>query len=263
VTRQAGKLGRKMGVSEIGSKFKLSDYLVDPFPNVNPDSTFDGTCGATELGMLGNDQYGCCVWAGYVHTRMLNAWLAKEQPVGNINDTSVWPTEEQVVTSYFIYEGSPGGQPDPAYDNGADIGEALLWFMDNSIGPLGPLGGFAQVNDFGEMYEGAIQTFGVIYDGILVSQEMMNEFSAGQPWSSTATDWIGGHCAPHAYRSPKVGKAATWAQFEEFTWPNWQVTREEAYVLFTPEQMKAPGGVFNGVQVAKLEADIKALKGTL
>ena len=38
--RTAGKLGRKMGVSEIGSQVKLSDYLVDPLPVWNKSDDF-------------------------------------------------------------------------------------------------------------------------------------------------------------------------------------------------------------------------------
>lgn len=261
MTREVGKLGRLPSRLEVP---KLSDYMTDPFPQVDPRSTFDGTSGIkTGLGMLGNDTYGDCVFAGYVHTYMLNAWLAGEQPAGNVPNPAVWPTQDQVLTAYFTYGGSP--QPtnyvwsaQNGYDNGADMATAALWFTKNTIGPLPKLAAFASVADSGEIYEGAMQAFGTVWTGIMVSNEMLSEYQAEQPWSSLATDWVGGHCVPHSYRSPTLGKCVTWGQEQEFTWPNWRVVREEAFVLLTEEQLKAQ----KFFDAAKLQADIKALGGT-
>jgi hypothetical protein len=91
----------------------------------------------------------------------------------------------------------------------------------------------------------------------------MDEFNAGKPWSSTATDWIGGHCVPHLARDAAIGKCVTWGATQGFTWPNWRAVREEAYVILTAEMMDTPGGVFHGVNVAALKADIQILGGTL
>lgn len=252
--REPGKLGRIPGVCPIGSQIKLSDYLVNPFPPQNPNATVDNSCGVTEFGMLGNDTYGDCGPAGDVHTCMITSWQNKEQPIGNINDTNVWPTAQQVVNTYMTYDGNQ--------DNGVMLGAWLLYRMKTAIGPLDPIGGFAQIDDFGEMYEGALATFGAVYTGILVSSEMMNEYSNGEPWTSTSTDWIGAHCDTHIYRSPNYGKAITWGTEQLFTWENWRATREEAYAIFTPAQMNAPGGVWKNINVSKLKADLVKLGGS-
>ena len=260
----AGKLGRLRTAPSFQVP-KLTDYMSDPFPYVSPTSTFDGTSGvASSLGMLGNDVWGDCVIAAYIHTCMLNAWLAGEQPAGNVTDTTVWPTDVGAITAYLTLTGSP----DPTnhdysqqqqYDTGLNMAEAALALTKMSIGPLKPLAGFASVSDFGEEYEGAMQAFGTVWTGITVSSEMITEFDNNEPWGSTASDWEGGHCVPHAYRDPNFGKCVTWAKEQEFTWPNWRVTREEAYVLLTEEQLAA-SKFFDGV---KLKADITALRGTL
>ena len=251
--RHAGKLGRKLGVSEIGSQFKLTDYLVDPLPLHNEPVDF--TSGVTQWGMLGNDSLGDCGFAGKVHLDMANAWTAKEQPVGNITDTSVWPTAAQVSAAYLAYD---NGQ-----DEGVDLGQVLLYWLTNPLANLAPIGGFAQVQCHGNEYESAMAIFGGLYTGIAVSQEMMDEFEEGHPWTSTATDWIGGHCVPHLARNAQWGRAITWGADQLFSWANWKACAQEAYVVFTPEQMEAPGGVFNGVNVSQLKADITALHGTL
>jgi hypothetical protein len=270
LSRKAGKLGNR-GFSELGARVKLKNYLTgnsDPFPWVSPGSTFNGTSLVSQLGTLGNDVWGDCVFAAYVHIRMLNAWLFGTQPVGNYTDYSVWPTDDQTITAYLTYNGSPDptdhnpNGPNAAYDNGADPGEALAWFMTNPVGPLPPLeedgGGWADASDFGEEYEGEMSVFGCTYNSVMVSQEAMNEFDAGQPWTSTATDFIGGHMIPHSYRDPSVGKAVTWGVEQPFSWPWWRVARVQTFVVLTKELLTSK--VVNGAQ---LTADIKALGGTI
>lgn len=273
MTRTPGKFGVRPPEQRAGIVIpKFRDYLTgegDPFPYVNPLSTFDGTSGVAQLGMLGNDVWGDCVFAGYVHARMLQAWLAGVQPVGNYSDTAVWPSDDEVITAYLKYNGSPDpgdhnpNGPNAAYDNGADPDEALAWFMENAIGPLSPLGegdgGYADVNDYGEELEGGIAGFGVLWNAVMVSQEAMNEFQAGLPFSSTATDFIGGHLFPISYRDAEKGKGPTWGIEQEFTWPWWRVSRELSRVILSPEILKA----LKFFDATQLKADVRALGGTI
>lgn len=229
--------------------------------------------GVQSWGMLGNDYYGDCGIAGDAHTCMAAAWLGGELPVGSLTNPGL-PTYNQATTTYFTYEGSP--QPsnfqwseDNGYDNGVDLGQYLLWRTKNKMGPLAEIGGFAQIDDFGEMYEGAFAVFGAVYVGIMVNSEMMADVqnTPWTAWTSTATDWEGGHCVVHVYRDPTWGKAVTWGGLINFSWENWRAIREEAYVIFTPAQMAAPGGIWKGpggvaINVAKLKSDITALGGT-
>lgn len=258
--RSAGKLGRKPGVSEAGSRFKLTDYLVDPLPVFDGSDDFTG--GRAAWGMGGNDIYGICGPVGDYHLAMANAVTADEAAPPQPDDgTSV---ETELVTDYFTYEGSPGGAPDPAYDNGVDLGQWLTYRLTHSLAGLPPIAGFAQVNDFGAEYQSAFHLFGGLYTGILVSGTDMNDFEEGHPWTDTTdTAWVGGHCVPHLARNQKWGRLITWGADQLFDWPWWRVHREEAYVIFDSEILDTPGGVFHGVAVAKLKEDITKLKGTL
>lgn len=249
--RTAGKLGRKLGVSEIGSQFKLADYTVDPLPVYN--GTDDFTAGVTDWGIGGNADYGDCGVVGDYHKSMADAFTAGEAhlPVPEAGSA----TESAIVAEYLSY--------DDGQDEGVDLGQWLTYRMTHGLAGLPPIGGFAQVSDFGAEYQSAFHLFGGLYVGIAVSQEMMDEFEEGQPWTSTNTDWIGGHCVPHLARNAKWGRAITWGADQLFSWDNWRATREEAYVIFTPEMVKAPGGVFHGVAVAALAADISKLHGTI
>lgn len=267
--RKPGKLGRKPGRSLPAGTLQLENYFTDyytedPLPAWNSNQPSDYTSGVEQWGILGNDDYGDCGFAARVHLEEANAWTGKEQPVGNISDTAVWPTYDQVVTAYFTYEGSPGGEPNPEYDNGVELSAVLQYWMTNPLSTLKPIGGYAQFDvTNGPLFQSCIHLFGGVYVGILVSSEAMDEFSNGQPWTSTATDWEGGHCVPILMRNTLYGRCITWGVQQEFSWPWWRVSREEGYVVFSEEMMNAPGGVWNGINVAKLKTDIQALSGTV
>ena len=271
--RQHGRFGRRPGVSEIGSQFKLESYLVDPLPVWNGDDDF--TSGVKDWGLFGNgpdplvtDQgpdfqgVGDCVWASAVHKCMADAWTSKEQPVGNWNDWSVWPTPNWLVPEYLQVEGG---------DNGTDLGAFLLWWTQNELGPIGKLGGFVQLvaspggnaPATGALYQSAFHIGGGLFAGFLVSYEAVDQYDAGHGWTSLSTNWAGGHGCPHLRRNAKKGGLITWATDQDFSWEWKRLCTEEEYMLLTPEMMAAPGGVFHGIQVAQLKADIKALGGTV
>src|SRR3954453_12473384 len=68
-----GQLGKKHTRKD-AVKFKLRDFVdIDAIPR--PPRTFGHEAGPQKLGsgwgMLGNDNYGCCVWAGAAHETML------------------------------------------------------------------------------------------------------------------------------------------------------------------------------------------------
>lgn len=255
---RAGRLGRHLGKSAISDRLLLPASLVDPFPHESPLSTFDGNSGQTKLPDLGNFQYGNCVFVSYVYARMLKAWWRGTQPTGNATDTSVWPTLPQVVTAYFKYQGSPNPtnflwSQQMGYDRGCDQGQALLWFTENSIGPMGPLDAFAELPTEGQLYQGAMAAFGCVIDDIVVFQEMMNATNAGQIWDQTTGTVVGGHSTVNAYRSPSDGSTWTWTIDQPFTWPNRRATLEQGWVILDADELNSPAG-------AQLWSDIAALK---
>ena len=265
--REVGKLGRNLGPSSLHGAVMLEDYLTNPFPKWTGNDDF--TSGVRDWGLFGNGPdplvtnqgpdfqgVGNCGFCEDVHKNMADAWDTGEQPKGNWTDSSVWPTPNQLVAEYLAYN---NGQ-----DIGVDLGQFLLWRCSNSLGPLKPIGGFAELSPpHGALYTDAFHVFGGLWAGIAVSQEMMDEAMAGEPWTSTATDWIGGHAVPHLARNSKWGRCITWGFDQLFSWQNWMVTAQEAFVVLTPEMMATPGGVFHGVNVAQLKTDIQKLHGQL
>jgi hypothetical protein len=252
------KLGRKMGRSLPEDVLRLTDYLVDPLPVWDGSDNF--TSGITDWGMLGNGPdplvtnqgpgfggVGDCGPVGDYHYNLANAATAKEtQPsIGG-------QVPNEIVAEYLAYD---GGQ-----DNGVDLAGWLTYRLTHTLAGLPVIGGFAQVSDSGAEFQSALHVFAGIYAGILISQEAYDQYP--DAWTSTATDWIGGHCVPILARNADNGVCVTWGTQQRFSWPWWRVAREEAFVIFTPEQMNAPGGVFQGVKVAQLKADLAKLGGT-
>ena len=249
--RKVGLLGRKPGVSEIGSRFKLADYLVDPLPIWRGNDDF--TVGLpADLGMCGNATYGDCGPAGDYHLGFANAHTAGE-PLPPVPDDGS-QAEQEVVDEYLSYD---NGQ-----DEGVDLGQWLTYRLTHSLAGLPPIGGFAQVSVSGNEYASAMHIFGGLYTGILVNEEMEEEFGNGEPWTSTNSDWIGGHAVPHLGRNTKWGRCVTWGQVQLFSWANWRAVREEAYVVLTAEIMNTPGGIYHGLHVAQLKTDLELLHGT-
>lgn len=287
------KLGRHMGKSPVLERLAIDKYLtgqVDPFPYSNPKSTFDGTTGGATTGMLGNGPdptvpgfagAGNCFFRAAQVTQMRNSWLAGETKPG---DLSLWPTTVQNLEAYFVFQGAPafaawcsqnGYQTtDPAapaayftwcqgsgYDNGCDVGVGLIYLLTQPIGKMPLVKRFAGVPTNGQFFQGGIGAFGVFFDGILVSQEMMTASTSTppQPWDSTATDWIGGHCAPVIFRSPTQADYDTWDMVQPGDWENWRAIREEGAVILDNEIVIAPDGTYHGVAVNDLDSDIAVL----
>jgi hypothetical protein len=257
-TQAPGKLGAPIG----GTKHKdheaslmLSKHLraagVSPFPYTSPFSTSDMTSGVRACGVLGNDKYGNCVVAAFIHALMFNAWLRGDQPVGNYMDFSVWPTTYQAVVAYFTCSGSPNPADfdwsvQNGYDTGLDPLEFLVWVYNNGIGPIKPLketgGAFASTLDYGQEYQGGIAQYGCDYVSINVDQEMMNATNQNQPWNSTDPQWIGGHMVIHTYRDPVKYKCETWGEEQAGDFANFRATRTGSYVILTPADADSPVG---------------------
>src|SRR5215468_8854266 len=103
-------------------KFKLANYLVK-LKLPTPPQVFghEGLIGAN-WGMLGNDQYGDCVWAGAAHETML--WNKEAARAVSFSDKSVLSD----------YSAATGFDPnDPSTDQGTDMQAAASYRKKTGI----------------------------------------------------------------------------------------------------------------------------------
>jgi hypothetical protein len=118
------KLGKKPARpwAAPGNKFRLGVYLAGPagLPEIPP--VFGHQNLIATWGMLANDRYGDCVWAGAAHETM----LYNEEAGGTVAFT-----DANVLADYAAVTGfNPG---DPSTDQGTDVQDAAAYRRNTGI----------------------------------------------------------------------------------------------------------------------------------
>jgi hypothetical protein len=141
-------------------------------------------------GMLGNDEFGCCVWASKAHCHML--WSRMGQHVLDQFTTF------NVLSDYAAQTGFSAS--DPESDQGTDMKEAAEYHR--KIGVLDRAKVRRRVSSYINNALGNIEQiavcayiFGAVEIGVILSKENMDQFDNEQVWTVTGTP-VGGHCVP-------------------------------------------------------------------
>lgn len=120
------KLGKKPA-TRTRKLVKFADFLdtssLPPLPA--GDFGHDSLVRPGSWGMLGNDQYGDCVWAGASHETMM--WLAE---AGNPKATTLF-TEKTALAAYSAVTGFKASDPDT--DQGTDMEAAAKYRQKTGI----------------------------------------------------------------------------------------------------------------------------------
>lgn len=218
------------------------------------------------FGMLGNDQYGDCVFAGAAHETML--WTAEA-------GSEVPFTNKAVLSDYSAVTGfSPN---DPNSDQGTDMEEAAKYrrktgVVDansrrHTIDAYLELPGVSArgANDPAKLIPAiasAAYEFGAVGIGIEFPSSAMVQFSAGKPWTVVKGSPIeGGHYVPLVGRKANGNFVViTWGALQEVT-PDFLATFvDEAIVYVSVEQLKN-GKTLEGFDVFALQSDLSVLGG--
>lgn len=202
--------------------------------------------------MLGNDQFGDCVWAGAAHETML--WNA-------MAGRTVTFTREGVLSDYAACTGF-----DPKTgrnDNGTDMRAAMKYRQKVGVvdadGKRHKIGAYLwiQPGNFEHFLE-AVWLFGACPIGIQVPQSAMDQFNRNQPWSVVAGSPIeGGHYIP-AVADRTYPEVVTWAKIQPMTKAFYLKYCDTACAIIS-EEMLTNGKSLEGFDLAALQADLKAL----
>ena len=204
-----------------------------------------------DWGMMGNDRYGDCVKADDAHYLMLRTANTGKMVV---------PTTEQVVTDYMK---QTGGQDTGLYEDQDDD-----WMEQNGmLGHKSVAHGSIDPSNMDHVRWG-VQLFGRVRLGIAVTQEMVNQFDRGQPW--TATDMrhiVGLHDVPLVYydqddHAPLV--VITWGKEQRMSLHCFRaccasLARQhegETHVELFPDWIKEIGTAPSGLNLEQLTADL-------
>lgn len=172
-------------------------------------------------GMLGNDQYGDCVFAANGHM------VEQQTAVGSGSEVAV--STADVLAEYSRVTGfNPN---DPSTDNGAQVQDGLNDLRKNGVAGF-KIAAFAQIN-VSDMttVKNAIAEFGSVDIGINLPNSAMDQFNAGQPWDVVANDGgiDGGHCVLVCGYDSAYLYLYTWGQLQRMTYAFWNAYVEEAW----------------------------------
>ena len=210
-----------------------------------------------DWGLLGNDQWGDCVFAGAAHETML--WNKLR---GGVN---VPMSTKNTLQDYSDVTGFDPN--DPSTDQGAYMLDALKYRKATGIrdakGNRHKVAAYVALEPGN--FEQAIQAsfvFGAVGIGFLVPETIWDQFDNGEYFDVVdGAQIIGGHYVPG------VGSRNSAARITIVTWGRrWQMTKrfyesyvDEAWVALSEEQIRTDGKGIHGLDLTQLQADLAAI----
>lgn len=250
MTLKLGKLpARKNAVT-----FKLSAYLdTSKLPTVPAVFGHQGLLG-NNIGMLGNDQYGDCVWAGAGHETML--WT-------DLGGHPATFTDRSVLSDYARVTGFDPN--DPSTDRGTDMEQAAKF--RRKTGVIDHAGHRHQVAAYLAIDAGDVDSiataaylFGAVGIGIEFPGSAMDQFNAGEPWSVVkGAEVEGGHYVPIVGRLENGNlDAITWGRLQEVE-PAFLEKYNDEVIVYLSHEFLTHGKSPEFLDADQLLADLRAL----
>jgi len=203
--------------------------------------------------MLGNDRYGCCVWAGAAHESML--WTREAGALATY-------TEANVLAAYAAVTGF--NPAIGAHDDGTDMLAACKYRQRTGIpdakGTRHKIGAYLAL-DVGdvEQLHAAAYLFDGVGIGVQFPREWMDRFNAGRTWATVRNPHIdGGHYVSAVCRHRNFTGVVSWGRVVWLTDAGYRQFNDETYAYLAPEKLR--GGVdMQGLDLATLRTDLARL----
>ncbi len=232
---------------------RFASYLTTALPPAPP--AVDWSEPVKHLGVMLNDQLGCCTCAAMGH--IVQSWTA------DAGSEIVLP--DSVILG--AYEKACGYVPgDPATDNGGVELEVLNWWRKNGLGGH-KIAAFSVLDPANETHiKQAIYLFGAAYIGLSLplsaqNQDVWRVSISGTEGDPTPGSW-GGHAVPVVGYDEHGLICITWGERKRMTWDYWRVYCDESYAILAQEDWAdAIDGEHSpsGFNYAALAADLKAV----
>lgn len=205
-------------------------------------------------GMLGNDQYGDCVWAGADHEHI---YWNKEA------NKDLRFTSQNALDDYAKCTGFKPN--DPNTDQGTDMQVAASYRLKTGIGDAQgqrhKIGAYVAliVGNEAELKQ-AIFYFGAVGIGIQFPASAMAQFNTGKNWTIVTGSKIeGGHYVPAVGYDSRYIYVVTWGKLIKMSWAFFRKYNDESIVYLDTEMMT--GGVsLEGFNISQLTSDLAELK---
>jgi hypothetical protein len=235
----------------------------EPLPAPPADWGYDNVIAHGGWGMLGNDSWGDCVWAGAAHEHILTSTVAK-RPVA-FDDAGVL-SDYSATTGFDPNAGVPGQNPT---DRGTNVRAALGYRRATGIvdasGTRHKITAYLALDidkikagDFSEVAEAAY-LFGAVGIGIQVPQSAETEFHDHKMWSYVAgSPNAGGHYVPIVAHRHHI-ECVTWGRVQPMGDRFVSHYVDEAWAIVNPDFLDVNGQNPAGFNMSQLMADLAAL----
>jgi hypothetical protein len=244
------KLGKRPARHAIN--FHFSDVF-DPSKLPTPPAAFGHHKDVGSWGMLGNDKYGDCVWAGAAHEHILwtRTWGRKRSRFLTKN----------VLSDYAAVTGF--NPKDENTDQGTDMKDAASYRRKTGIvdatGKRHPIDAYIAL-EVGNVEQVVLAMYlmGAAGIGFQFPASAMDQFNKKQPWTVPANPQIdGGHYVSGVGRN-KAGNllVVTWGRLQEMTAEFYQRFCDEAVAYVSLE-------ILNDKNLSPEGFDADALRGML
>lgn len=251
-----GKQPARPGAVKLALAAYVANFAALPQP---PKSFSFARYLPTDSGMLGNDQYGCCVWAGADHETML--W-------NKIAGTNVAFDEANTLADYSSVTGFSPSNPDS--DQGTDMELAAKYRRNtgviDTVGNRHKIGAYVALKP-GNVAEHllAAWNFGLVGIGITVSDNQIDQFNAGKPWTGKLGSGQGGHYVPLIGVSPGTDAnpgylyVVTWGKVQALSQWFFAENNDESLAYLSTEMIDTGGRGPSGLDLASLRSDLAHL----
>ena len=205
-------------------------------------------------GMLGNDQVGCCAWAGPAHESMI--W-------NKASGRDVEYTTENVLSDYSACTGY--NPEDPSTDRGTDMQQGAKYRQKTGIidskGERHKIGAYLalEAGNLTQLHQAAYM-FGAVGIGIEVPDYFMAEFQSGQPWNVRRRGNIeGGHYVPIVGADQEWLYLVTWGRIQRMALNAYEKFNDETIAYLSTEQLNDSGKTPEGFDNAALSAALEEI----
>jgi hypothetical protein len=250
------KLG-KLPPKEDHRNLKFANYF-DTTVLPTPTKVFGFGGLYVNWGMLGNDEYGDCVFAGAAHETMMWNKLRGGSDVPMSTENTLRDYSD--VTGFNVH--------DPSSDQGTYVLDAMQYRKNlgvrDAAGDRHKVAAYLSIDpkDWTQLIAAAY-IFGAVGIGFEVPSSIWDQWDNGEYWDLVSEDSPieGGHYVPVVGSRNSAARVTivTWGRRWQMTKKFYQAYNDESWVLLSEEQIRADGKGIHGLNLDQLRADLAAL----
>lgn len=238
---------------------RLGAYLnAAKLPTIPPIFGHQALFPAAGWGMLGNDEYGDCAWAGPAHETMLLTKLGGHPATFT---TAGVLADYAAGTGFDPHAGPPGNNPT---DQGSNVRDVARYRQKTGIVDAHKtrhkIAAYVSVDPSNTSHvAAAMYLFEAAGIGIEFPTSAMDQFNNGEPWDVVAHASIdGGHYVPLVGKDMDFFYVVTWGKLQRMTRRFFAKYCDEVWAFLSNEDLTA-GKSPEGFASAQLQNDLRAI----